>query len=246
MKILVIPDVHGETYWEKAKDLIDQYDQIIFLGDYLDAWDHLGITDKMMLDNLKNIVEFKKEFPNKVFLLRGNHEFSYINSYFSCSGYRNNAAHYFGQFMRENQEYFDMVHFIEPKYIFSHAGITSGWIKSFDDTDILTKCGDNLIDQLNNLYYTKDIICFGDVSRHRGGSEKYGSLIWADMQETATGGILKNFHQIVGHTPTKNKDTMLKIFAEHKSSILFCDCRKMIELDINDSNYFYKVIDDND
>ena len=36
---------------------------------------------------------------------------------------------------------------------------------------------------------------------------------------------------------------MLKIFAEHKSSILFCDCHKMIELDIKESNYFYKVIE---
>lgn len=33
--ILIIPDVHGRTFWKYA---IDKYDKVIFLGDYLDPY----------------------------------------------------------------------------------------------------------------------------------------------------------------------------------------------------------------
>ena len=38
-KILVVPDVHGETFWRKpVQKYIDQVDRLIFLGDYLDPY----------------------------------------------------------------------------------------------------------------------------------------------------------------------------------------------------------------
>lgn len=37
-KILIIPDVHGRTFWKYAIDNIDKYDKVIFLGDYLDPY----------------------------------------------------------------------------------------------------------------------------------------------------------------------------------------------------------------
>ena len=45
-KILIIPDVHGRTFWHYAKDHVDEYDKIIFLGDYLDPYRYEGITEE--------------------------------------------------------------------------------------------------------------------------------------------------------------------------------------------------------
>jgi predicted phosphodiesterase len=37
--ILVIPDIHGETFWkEPVQKYIYQVDRIIYLGDYLDPY----------------------------------------------------------------------------------------------------------------------------------------------------------------------------------------------------------------
>ena len=43
-KILIVPDVHGRKFWHKAKELIDEVDQEVFLGDYLDPYSREGIT----------------------------------------------------------------------------------------------------------------------------------------------------------------------------------------------------------
>lgn len=38
-RVLVIPDIHGETFWkEPVQKYIDQVDRIVFLGDYLDPY----------------------------------------------------------------------------------------------------------------------------------------------------------------------------------------------------------------
>ena len=38
-RILVIPDVHGRTFWkEPVCKLIESVDKVIFLGDYLDPY----------------------------------------------------------------------------------------------------------------------------------------------------------------------------------------------------------------
>lgn len=71
MKIIVIGDIHGRTIW---KDIVKQeFDLCIFLGDYVDS--HYGITAEEQEKNLLEILDFKENNPNKVILLRGNHEY---------------------------------------------------------------------------------------------------------------------------------------------------------------------------
>ena len=42
-RILVVPDIHGETFWrEPVQRYIDQVDRIVFLGDYLDPYSEEG------------------------------------------------------------------------------------------------------------------------------------------------------------------------------------------------------------
>lgn len=60
MKILVIPDVHGRTFWHVAKEIIDSVDKVVFLGDYLDPYYHENISKLDTIANFKEILEFKK------------------------------------------------------------------------------------------------------------------------------------------------------------------------------------------
>ena len=81
MKIAIIGDLHGKNCYKKLlKDKIDSFDKIIFMGDYSDdSW--ITFTDKEIVDNLKEVIEFKKKYKNKVELLIGNHDFQYIVGY---------------------------------------------------------------------------------------------------------------------------------------------------------------------
>jgi len=68
MKIISVGDLHGNNIWKTIDP--ELYDKIIFVGDYTDSF-HL--TDSAILDNLLDLIEFKKSYPDKVFLLLGNH-----------------------------------------------------------------------------------------------------------------------------------------------------------------------------
>lgn len=43
-KILIVGDVHGRTFWQEAKNLINEMDRVIFLGDYLDPYSYEGVS----------------------------------------------------------------------------------------------------------------------------------------------------------------------------------------------------------
>ena len=73
MKILVIPDTHGDSRSWIKKDL-DQYDQIVFMGDYFDSE---TIPFDRQLTVFDQII-YLKDTLNKVVLLTGNHELQYI------------------------------------------------------------------------------------------------------------------------------------------------------------------------
>ena len=73
-KILIVPDVHGRAFWHRALELVDQVDQIVFLGDYLDPYSHEGLTFEDALMEFEGILAFKEDYPNKVVLIVGNHK----------------------------------------------------------------------------------------------------------------------------------------------------------------------------
>ena len=41
-KILIIPDVHGRSFWKKAVETGD-YEKVVFLGDYADPYEWVTI-----------------------------------------------------------------------------------------------------------------------------------------------------------------------------------------------------------
>ena len=61
-KILVVPDIHGESFWkEPILKYIEQVDRIIFLGDYLDPYPEEGkeYPPQGLFDNLMDIIDLR-------------------------------------------------------------------------------------------------------------------------------------------------------------------------------------------
>ena len=102
MKITVIPDVHGTHHWESA--VKESTDHIVFVGDYVDSWDNRQ-PDQMK--NLQSIFDFKKANPDKVTVLMGNHDLSYISDPW-VSGHQWDYATEIWSIINYNLELFDM------------------------------------------------------------------------------------------------------------------------------------------
>ena len=73
---VIVGDTHGD--YESSKIIIDKYIKdnsikyIIFLGDYVDR-------GQQQIENINFLIEMKIKFPEKLILLRGNHEFYEMN-----------------------------------------------------------------------------------------------------------------------------------------------------------------------
>lgn len=70
-KVIAIGDIHGSTKW---RNIIDgnKDAQIVFLGDYLDPYVEYDCDE--ILDNLIEIIDFKRNNKDRVVLLLGNHD----------------------------------------------------------------------------------------------------------------------------------------------------------------------------
>ena len=100
--MIVIPDVHGRLFWKEAIAAAKEDEKIIFLGDYLDPYSYEFEEDPLMaqfaetyetrsnhvLNNFKEIIEFKRQNPDRVVLLLGNHDFHYLPIGERYSGYK--------------------------------------------------------------------------------------------------------------------------------------------------------------
>ena len=192
-KVLIVPDVHGRKFWHKAVEMIDEVDQVVFLGDYLDPYPREGITFEDALMEFERILAFKEDYPDKVVLLVGNHDMHYIKTEFmNCSRlnvWRRQEIH---DLFISNIDKFQLVHEID-NYLFSHAGVYLEWTKRYAITlEELFNFPKFLGGRWNTLE---------DVSYERGGWCKVGSCVWADIRESVTNELPAMFKkQIVGHT----------------------------------------------
>ena len=226
--ILVLGDIHGRTIW---KDIIDTEnpDLIIFLGDYVTT--HEYISSSQQIVNLEAILQYKEENPNKVILLRGNHDLQQLCYYWAeCSGFDYEVANY----MRENKDRFLSLTqwiYIYNNIIFSHAGISSVWLNNIG-------CA---VEDINNLQPSE---LFAFTPNHF--SDTYGTsvtqpLTWIRPQTLATCNII-DYDQIIGHTPAK-KIVNMKECTKQNRNILLCDTLGHREyLIIEDNKFIPKIL----
>jgi predicted phosphodiesterase len=234
MKILTIGDVHGKSVWKNFADinmllysdkvLKPEYDLYIFLGDYCDSYDVSNIDIK---NNLLDIIEFKKLYPDNVILILGNHDVPYslnepwkpLNMFkYNCSGHRSEMHFDLYDIFNNNKNLFQLA-FQYKNYIWTHAGVHYGWyhyvfskkIKELGIGDL------NVAEQLNEAFKF-NLDCLFDVDWQRGGTKKVGGPLWVDKKFIGKK-PLKHTHQIVGHNPVPEIVT----YEVFNSKITFCD-----------------------
>ena len=143
-KIAIIPDVHGRQFWKIVREHKDEFDKIVFLGDYVSPYPTEGITNDEAIEVLKEVVEFKKENPDKVVLLLGNHDGSYLNTE-TCECRTDHVNwSWLNGFYMENVKLFDLcweTKVGEKRYFFSHSGVRKGWFDKWVKNDWYGACG---------------------------------------------------------------------------------------------------------
>lgn len=187
-KILVLPDIHGRKFWKKPCENIEEYDKIVFLGDYLDPYDFEKITVEDAIENFKDIMSFAVDNP-KVVMLLGNHDMPYFsNGYYKLSKWhcRHSREHHdeIGGLFDGHHDLFKIA-YSQDNILFTHAGCISDWLDFiFDHKYEETLELGELCDDLNGLVNTENGLWnLYTVSYHRGGDEPFGSCIWADVHE---------------------------------------------------------------
>lgn len=196
-KILVVPDVHGRKFWHKAEELINNVDQVVFLGDYLDPYSHEGITFDTAMEEFLKILDFKEKYGDKVVLLVGNHDMHYIKiEFMDCSRLNYQQRQNIHELYQKHLDKFNLVFQYEDIWLFSHAGVYLDWLKS-NQLNI-----DDLLDFKTFLKEQWETL--ENLTSYRGGYDPVGSCVWADIRESVENTVLLGYHHIVGHTMLKN------------------------------------------
>ncbi len=196
--IIVIPDIHGRSFWKEAVEMYPDADTI-FLGDYLDPYPHEGISHYTARKNFNEILDYAKSHKN-VTLLFGNHDLVY---WFPYNWGRKNTSQedeILSQF-RENMEFFHMfaLRNISGKiWMFSHAPLFEEWIDYTKMPHDLKQLEDSIWGKLRAYDRNAEMKgsweerrkphdavwnTLGRASSLRGGIDKCGSPVWADVRE---------------------------------------------------------------
>lgn len=246
IRYIIIPDVHGRTFWKNAQEIIANNPNIniIFLGDYLDPYHYEDITFENALENFKEILDFANKYKSQVTLLVGNHDMSYIGEPSICKCRHDYTYHTEAKrLFKDNASSFKLYHLIkeignDKKILFSHSVLSKMYYEHCTELP----CSDlnTFVIQQNNLLYnalteneisheTKTLYKnLSIVSLERGGYSMYGSSIWEDINAFLKNDSIwfENIDMIVGHTQLVEKSPIEISNIDLKTWAIDLDCRK--------------------
>lgn len=217
MKTLTIGDIHGLPDWKKVNPA--DFDAIIFLGDYVDSF---TVEDKAVLDNLEEIISLKNAFHNKIKLLIGNHENSYLFRHCRTTGFRYTIAEQVSTILKNNISLFQVAWQYE-NYLWTHAGIHSEYYNQ-NIAIRVRETDESLAETLERLFKEEYDPLF-EVGPERGAwnDKSNGGPFWLDSSRLIMN-PLRGYHQIVGHTPVKTIEYYKPYENDINTSVTLCDC----------------------
>lgn len=214
--IILIPDVHGRTFWKDAIPYVKGGTPCIFLGDYVDSYGFDNISNLQTYNNLHEILTFARENRDRVTLLLGNHDLSYLGNPMGIWSVDANRFCYeyadiISEDLNDNIDLLSLCDFREiggKQFLFSHAGIHPLWLSwsnLFNDIEV-SQNPKLLVKMINTLFCesfdagvrTEFMEDLAMVSSFRGGDAPVGSMVWADADEFLE--VKSEFTQIFGHT----------------------------------------------
>lgn len=180
MKTLIIPDIH--TGYARAEAIIDfeEHDNIVFLGDYFDAFYDTLEDTRQVAEWLKNSLEQK----NRLHLL-GNHDLAYLDQNHLCSGFTDKKL----IVIKDTEvDLTKLIHYCwVGDWLCTHAGLSNNFFNAYNNY------GKKVITFLHEI----DKKRLYDVSVERGGKNAFGGILWCDYAEFYD---IDNLKQIFGHT----------------------------------------------
>lgn len=207
-----------------GKNLVDENCVNVFVGDYFDpycSWPY-----EMVRDNFLGIIEYKKEHPDNVVLLYGNHDYRYLPGIEERSSRKDyeNAQRITGVFVDAEPLFYGIAYPIGDKHIVTHAGITRYWKKYLPDVKDVSPA--NMAKAINELWQiNKRAFSFKANATYNDcdGQSPEQSPIWIrpvslEMYNLYDG---TDIIQIVGHTQFKD------IF--ETKGFVFVDCLGSVE-----------------
>ncbi|MBR5686956.1 MAG: metallophosphoesterase [Prevotella sp.] len=222
---MIIPDVHGRTFWKGS--VSNDFDHIVFLGDYLDPYGFEHITPRKAFANFEEIIAYKQEYDYRVTLLLGNHDMHYASDVFfrnACgSRYDSEMAETIKDTFLLNADLFQIAFEAEVddvRYLFTHAGVNRSWYQRHEEM-----IGPLNAANLNRLALTDEgVIALAEVGRSRGGWESTGGPMWADVSEMYFAPHFSDYYQILGHSQ-QPEDPIIE------DSFACLDCRRAFVID---------------
>ena len=209
---IAIGDVHGLDLW---RDVVEAHSgcRVVFLGDYLDPYGY--VHKGKLLDNLRAIMQLKRDRPEDVVLLLGNHDLHYFCEE-ACVGTRFDMeiAADASKLFIDNIHLFQYA-FQDGECLFTHAGVSQEWF----DNDFCGDAARPIADQLNNPA-ADQVPALLRVGSARGGRAcDTGGIFWADKSELEE--PMRGYTQIVGHNRVAE---VTEHIGPGGGKIVFCDC----------------------
>lgn len=210
MKIIAIGDTHGRDVWKKIVEKEADADRIVFIGDYFDTF-NLSLKGHTEMNNFKEIVQLKRDNPDKVVLLIGNHDFHYMDfARESYSGYNMQFAVIFSNLLYDARDVMKICH-IEEGCMFTHAGVTNRWLADNNIT----------VDGINELFKTNpDAFRFYRGDKSQCGDNWHQSPIWVRPEALVSDAQL-DYIQVVGHT---HQPTVTYYNGAEPAKVILIDC----------------------
>lgn len=88
MKILAVGDIHTKTWIiDLVESVIDNYDAVVFVGDYADNW---GAGSQDTISTWRHLKALAEKYPDKFNAVLGNHDYAYLHNV-PCSGHNYTA-----------------------------------------------------------------------------------------------------------------------------------------------------------
>jgi predicted MPP superfamily phosphohydrolase len=191
MKIVAIGDIHGRSYWKTC--IQEPTDQLVFIGDYFDAYD-IWITPEEEIANFKEILTLKRDNPDMVTLLIGNHDYHYLSGIEQqYSRYNAVAAAAIREVLEDALDVMQIC-CVYDNILFNHAGLTKTWCRN-NAIELAT------LEHSLNQKFVEDRLAFGFLNGigDENGSDVRQSPLWVRPDQLLADKI-DGYKQVVGHT----------------------------------------------
>lgn len=198
-KVLVIPDTHARDFWKEAIKMVDNYDKVIFLGDYLDPYPYEFNLSRdelreKTINDFKAIIDFAMANIDKVVLLDGNHLLHYLDPDYACSRFDKKVYVEIFDILYQHKALFKPAYQIDD-VLFTHAGVSQEWVNYVSETSEIKYTG-NIVKFIYSCSFRQRMM----ISDYRGGRDRYSGPEWLDVHEFDYLTLLPGYYQIFGHT----------------------------------------------